>query len=99
MSALSEKRLFKVLCPLKRKDGKTYWAKVGIGFRNKDDSIGILLDLLPTNNKLHVREYDEDDRSERDPNAPRRGGEPRMGGLSAGLPPPSPDLELDDMPF
>jgi len=99
MSSPSEKRLFKVLCPLDGRDGKTHWAKVGIGFRNKDDSIGVVLDLLPTNKKLYIREWTDEDR-QRDANQPRYRAEPRAGGLSPELSPyPSADQDLDEMPF
>jgi hypothetical protein len=63
-------RRFKVLCPMENeKTGKTYWMRVGTGFPNADGSTNILLDALPINRKLHVRELDERDL------APRKNGE------------------------
>lgn len=35
---------------------KDRWTKIGIGFVNRDDSINILLNALPVNGRLHVRE-------------------------------------------
>lgn len=32
------------------------WTKVGIGFLNRDYSINVILDALPVNGKLHLRE-------------------------------------------
>lgn len=54
-------RMFKVMCPIERKDGSTFWMRVGTGFPNKDLSINLYLDALPTNQKLQLREMDEED--------------------------------------
>ena len=54
------KRMFKVLCPVER-NGKTYWQRLGSGFPNRDLSINLYLDALPTNGKLQLRELDEED--------------------------------------
>ena len=59
----------KVLCPV-TKEGKTYWMKMGIAFVNKDNSLNVYLDCLPTNGKLHVRDWD-DGPGERRPYAKR----------------------------
>ena len=64
------KRMFKVICPIER-NGKTYWQRLGSGFPNRDQSINLYLDALPTNGKLQLREVDEED-LERS----RRGGRP-----------------------
>jgi len=53
----------KVFSPITAKDGnKTYWARAGSAFENKDGSINIYLDLLPTNGRLQLREWDEPER-------------------------------------
>lgn len=49
----------RVLCPVSSKDGKTFWLRMGAGFRNRDKSINIYLDGLPVNGKLQLREWDE----------------------------------------
>lgn len=46
----------------KEGDKKARWIRVGIGFVNKDGSINIILDALPLNGKLQVR-----DKTEREP--------------------------------
>lgn len=38
-------------------DEKSHWVRIGIGFVNRDDSINVLLDALPINGKLHIRNY------------------------------------------
>lgn len=57
----NKSRMFKVLCPIERKDGKTHWLRLGTAFTNKDQSLNIHLDALPSNLKLQVRELDEED--------------------------------------
>jgi hypothetical protein len=59
------KKMFKVLTPVQNeKTGKTHWVKLGIGFTNNDSSINLHLDALPTNGKLQLRDWDEEDRRE-----------------------------------
>ena len=74
----------KVLCPV-TKEGKTYWMKMGIAFVNKDNSLNVYLDCLPTNGKLHVRDWD-DGPGERRPYGKR--DEPVLGTASS-----------EDLPF
>lgn len=52
----------KVLCPITLKDGRTIWRRTGSAFDNKDGSINVFLDVLPTNGKLQIRELNELDR-------------------------------------
>lgn len=35
---------------------KSFWTKVGSAFENKDGSVTVLLDALPTNGKLQIRD-------------------------------------------
>lgn len=51
-----------------QKDGqkKTRWTKVGVGFENKDGSLSIMLDALPVNGRLQVRDPRPKD-GDRDP--------------------------------
>ena len=57
----------KVLCPLEKKDGKTYWMRIGAAFVNKDGSLNVYLDAMPRNGKLYIRELDQDDSKSRGP--------------------------------
>ena len=54
-------RMFKVIAPIEKKDGSTFWMRVGTGFPNKDQSINLYLDAIPFNHKLQLREVDEED--------------------------------------
>ena len=57
-----QKRMYKVLCPIERKDGGTYWMRVGNAFSNKDDSLNVYLDAMPVKfTCLQLREFDEED--------------------------------------
>lgn len=37
-------------------DNKDRWTRVGIGFVNRDNSINVILDSLPLNGRLHIRD-------------------------------------------
>lgn len=49
---------------------KSFWARIGTCFTNKDGSLSIVLDALPIDGRLVVRE--EQPREERDDPPPRR---------------------------
>jgi hypothetical protein len=38
------------------KDDKSFWRQLGVAFVNRDGSINILLDALPVNGKLQIRD-------------------------------------------
>ena len=43
---------------ISEKEGaKARWTRIGVAFDNKDSSLTILLDALPANGKLHVRDF------------------------------------------
>ena len=39
----------------KEKDGKAFWVKIGTAFENKDCSLSVALNALPTNGRLVIR--------------------------------------------
>lgn len=46
---------------------RAFWTRIGAAFKNRDGSFNIMLDALPTNGRLHMREVDpskKPDRSE-----------------------------------
>lgn len=63
------KKRFNVVSPVERKDGKTAWVKVGVGFPNRDNSINMYLDALPVNQRLQLREADDDEKQTGEGNA------------------------------
>ncbi|MCB9561183.1 MAG: hypothetical protein H6709_04750 [Kofleriaceae bacterium] len=93
MSVHDRPRMFKVLCPIEKKDGGgTFWMRIGTGFPNKDQSINLYLDALPINQKLQLREMDEEDlRRSEARRAERRSGSGGGGALRA--------TGTDDLPF
>jgi hypothetical protein len=60
---MTMKKMFKVLCPMEGKNGHKWWMRLGTGFPNKDDSINIYLDAVPTQAgfTLQLREVTEED--------------------------------------
>lgn len=44
------------------RNDKSYWHRIGSAFRNQDGSWNILLDSLPCNGKVQIREIKDDDR-------------------------------------
>jgi hypothetical protein len=39
---------------------KSFFVKIGACFHNRDGSLNVYLDALPTNGRLHIREKPED---------------------------------------
>ncbi len=71
-----------------RGPGKSFWVRVGIGSTNRDGSLNLKLDAIPTNGKLQVRDWQpERDQSPYDgtpPPAFSRGGPRDAGHADAG---------------
>ncbi len=67
---------FKVAYVITERNEKTYWNRIGVAFTNKDGSINVKLDALPTGGTLQIRDYEP--REELDP-----GGTPRPRPLRA----------------
>ena len=40
----------------RERDGRSFWVRIGSAFRNRDGSLSALLDAVPTNGTLHIRE-------------------------------------------
>ncbi len=77
----------KVVCPIELKNGRTIWRRTGSAFDNKDGSVTILLDVLPTNGKLQIFEFDERDKERRlDPPNPNSNSNPNPNPANDGVP-------------
>jgi hypothetical protein len=67
-----EKKVFKVISPIERRDGVKWWMRCGSAFTNKDNSINVYLDALPLGHTpergltLQIRELTEEDLRERE---------------------------------
>lgn len=40
----------------REKDKKKLWVRIGSAFRNRDGSLNAMLDAVPTNGSIHIRE-------------------------------------------
>jgi hypothetical protein len=62
-----QKKMYKVISPIEKKGGGTYWMRVGSAYTNRDDSINLYLDAVPVPNgkssryELQIRELTEED--------------------------------------
>jgi hypothetical protein len=61
-----QKKSFKVLAAIPKRDGGTYWMRCGNGYTNKDESINVYLDAMPKEMKFQLREFDEEDLRKRE---------------------------------
>lgn len=52
-------RTFKAVYTIveRKRDKKRFWLRVGAAFENRDGSTNVLLDAMPTNGELQIREY------------------------------------------
>jgi len=46
---------------VKRRDGRKVWVRIGAAFRNRDGSLNVKLDAVPTNGELQIRDRDRDE--------------------------------------
>ena len=55
----------KAVFTIVKKEGKeNYWLNVGMAFVNKDGSLNVLLNALPVNGELHIRDFKTNDIAE-----------------------------------
>ena len=87
-----QKKSFKVLAAIPKRDGGTYWMRCGSGFTNKDDSINIYLDAIPKDMKFQLREFDEEDLR-------RREASRSMHGVTGATGAAAPPGDADSPPF
>lgn len=61
-----QKRTFKVMAAIPKRDGGHWWMRCGSGHTNRDDSINVYLDVIPRDLKFTLRELDEEDLKRRE---------------------------------
>jgi hypothetical protein len=49
---------FKVCYVITERGDKSFWNRIGVAFTNKDGSINVKLDALPTGGTLQIRDYE-----------------------------------------
>jgi len=84
-----QKRTFKVLAAIPKRDGGHWWMRCGAGHTNKDDSINVYLDAVPRDLKFTLRELDDEDLRRREAYRATHG--------DAG--PASPNPDVDSVPL
>jgi hypothetical protein len=62
-----EQAKYKVAYVITERNDKTYWTRIGVAFTNKDGSINVKLDALPTSGTLQIRDYEARDEFEAPP--------------------------------
>ncbi|HEX5062585.1 MAG TPA: hypothetical protein VFV99_24605 [Kofleriaceae bacterium] len=68
-----QKRMFKVITPIDRRDGGKFWMRLGTAYVNKDNSINAYIDAIPLvpskdgqGVTLQLREFTDEELRERD---------------------------------
>lgn len=51
----------KVAYVITERGDKSYWSRIGVAFTNRDGSLSVRLDALPTSGQLHIRDYEPRD--------------------------------------
>jgi hypothetical protein len=59
-----EQAQYKVAYVITERNDKQYWNRIGVAFTNKDGSINVKLDALPTGGTLQLRDYEPRDELE-----------------------------------
>ena len=106
MTKMINGKMYKVLSPIEGSDGKTtHWARLGIGYTNKDESINLYLDAVPAamfggkQIKLQIRAYDEEDLRRRDDYRSKRGNGNGSGLTTTSFPGLDQPDSMDNAPF
>lgn len=89
---LQQKKMFKVLSAIDKRDGGTFWMRVGSAYTNRDNSVNIYLDVFPKSFQFQLRELDEEDLRKRDPQRTSSG--PAQGTLPGSADPSPADQGL-----
>jgi len=52
----SSNRTYRIVYTIVERRGRKFWLRIGASFRNSDGSENVLLDAMPTNGQLQIRE-------------------------------------------
>jgi hypothetical protein len=55
----TEKQVKAVYVIRENGNGGNFWTRVGVAFVNRDSSLNVVLEALPTDGKLHIRDFKE----------------------------------------
>lgn len=58
-NATNAKKGYKVVYTIveRARDGKKFWLRIGAAFPNRDGSLNVYMDALPTNGQLQIRDW------------------------------------------
>ncbi len=57
-----QNKMYKVMTSIEKKGGGHYWMRCGSAFRNRDESMNVYLDVIPTKKmEFTIRELDAED--------------------------------------
>lgn len=99
-----QKRMFKVITPIDRRDGGKFWMRLGTAYVNKDNSINVYIDAIPLvpskdgqGVTLQLRELTDEELRER---AEKKATYSARGTLTNDfVPPAQPSIAADAVPF
>ena len=52
-----KKKDFQIVYTIVQRGGRKFWVRVGAAFPNRDGSINVVLDAVPVNGELQIRDY------------------------------------------
>lgn len=52
-------RIWRPVYTIVERTGRSHWVRIGTAFVNRDQSLNVLLDAVPVNGQLHIREPSE----------------------------------------
>lgn len=77
---------FKVAYVITERGDKTFWNRIGVAFTNKDGSINVKLDALPTSGQLQIRDYEAREEADMGASGAVRGRSTRVVAQAAAAP-------------
>jgi len=62
MTQVNTPRPYRVVYAIVERREKKFWSRIGAAFQNQDGSVNVLLDALPMNGELQIRDPQPKDR-------------------------------------
>lgn len=59
-------RDIKIAYSISQRNGKSFWTRIGVAFVNRDGSINVKLECLPTNGEIQLRDQPARDQGQAD---------------------------------
>ena len=52
-----ERKNYRVVYTIIERNQRKIWVRIGAAFSNRDGSVNVILDAMPTNGRLHIRDW------------------------------------------